>query len=217
MPQAKVFVVDNHPIVRRGLSELIIDESDLSICGEAEDVENALREISEVDPDLVIVDLSIGERDALDLIRGLKAQRTELPILVLTMYEESFYAERVLRAGALGYLTNQGPAENILSAIRKLLSGELYISEAVQPKLLRRLVTGRTVVDENLVERLSDREMQVFRFIGECKSTREIADKLTLSIKTIETYRANIKQKLGLKNSRELIQQAIIWVLGLHI
>ena len=217
MSQARVFVVDNHPIVRKGLTELILDESDMSICGEATDIAGALREIPETEPDLIIVDFSMGEGAALDLIRELKVQSAKVPVLVLTMHEESFYAERALRAGALGYLTNQDAPENILSAIRRLLDGELYVSESISPKLVRRLVSDRTVVDNSLVERLSSRELQVFRSIGECKSTREIAKDLDLSIKTIETYRANIKQKLGLKNSRELVQQAIIWVLGLNL
>jgi DNA-binding NarL/FixJ family response regulator len=217
VPQARVFVVDNHPIVRKGLSELIIEESDLSVCGEAEDIESALREISELVPDLVILDLSLGEGDPYGLIREIKHQHAEIPILVLTMHQGLVHAERALRAGALGYLTKEDAAENILSAIRTLLNGELYVSEDLSPKLLSRLVGGSASVDENLVENLSDRELQVFRFIGDGKGTREIAEELKLSVKTIETYRANIKQKLGLKNSRELVQQAIVWVLGLRL
>jgi DNA-binding NarL/FixJ family response regulator len=195
---------------------LIVEESDLSVCGEAEDIESALREIAELLPDLVILDLSLGG-DAFGLIRDLKTQHADIPVLVLTMHQGLLHAERALRAGALGYLTKEDAAENILAAIRKLLRGELYVSDDLSPKLMRHLVSGRAVIDENLVELLSDRELQVFRFIGNGKGTREVAEELNLSVKTIETYRANIKQKLGLKNSRELVQQAIIWTLGLRI
>lgn len=213
-PPAKVFIVDDHELLRQGLVQLIADEPDLTVCGEAEDAPAALRMISQVHPDIVVIDLSLKEGDGIELIKMIKAGHRNLPVLVLTMHEESFYAERALRAGALGYLTKQEASESVLVAIRRLLQGELYLSDRLSPALLQKLITGSTTEGETLVSRLSDRELQVFVRIGEGCSTQEIADQLHLSVKTIETYRAHIKEKLGMRDARELVRYAMRWTIN---
>jgi len=210
---ASVFIVDDHELLRQGLVQLIEHEPDLSVCGEAEEAAAALRLISKTSPDIVIVDLSLKEGDGIELIKAIKAEQRDLPILVLTMHDEPFYAERALRAGALGYLTKQEAGEKVLIAIRRLLRGEFYLSERLSPGLLQKLITGSTDEGEPLVSRLSNREFQVFVRIGEGRSTPEIAEHLHLSVKTIETYRAHIKEKLGLRDARELVQYAIRWAI----
>jgi DNA-binding NarL/FixJ family response regulator len=212
--KTKVFLVDDHPIVRQGLARLLSAESDLEVCGEAEDEPTALQALHEAKPDILVVDLSLKKGSGIDLIKSVRVQFPELPVLVLTMHEESFYAERALRAGARGYLSKQEASEKILTAIRSIIKGEIYVSDRLSPKLLRRLITGSPDDDEPLISRLSDRELQVFLLIGQGRGTQEIADDLNLSVKTIETYRAHLKVKLGLKDARELVQYAIRWVLS---
>jgi len=208
----RVLLVDDHPIVRQGLARLISQEEDLDVCGEAGDVPGAIQAVNDLHPDIVVADLSLNEGSGIDLIKTLRTQSPEIPILVLTMHEESFYAERALRAGARGYLTKQEASEKILTAVRQVVRGELYVSDRLSPKLLQRLITGAPDSDDPLVSRLSDRELQVFLLIGEGRGTQEIADQLNLSVKTIETYRAHLKEKLDLKDARELVQYAIRWV-----
>jgi DNA-binding NarL/FixJ family response regulator len=210
--QIRVLLVDDHPIVRQGLARLISQEADLEVCGEAGDVPTAVQLVGDLSPDVVVADLSLKEGSGIDLIKTLRSQSSDVAVLVLTMHEESFYAERALRAGARGYLTKQEASEKILTAIRQVFDGELYVSDRLSPKLLQRLITGAPNSDDPLVSRLSDRELQVFLFIGEGRGTQEIADQLHLSVKTIETYRANLKQKLELRDARELVQYAIRWV-----
>jgi DNA-binding NarL/FixJ family response regulator len=208
----RVFLVDDHPIVRQGLARLIASEPDLEVCGEADDVPSAVRAINELSPDVVVADLSLKQGSGIDLIKTLQTQSPQIPILVLTMHEEPFYAERALRAGARGYLTKQEASEKILTAIRQVVGGEIYVSDRISPQLLKRLISGAPDEDDPLVSRLSDRELQVFLMIGEGLGTQEIADQLNLSVKTIETYRAHLKEKLNLKDARELVQYAIRWV-----
>ena len=211
--QKKIYLVDDHPLVRQGLTQLILEEPDLSVCGDTADSPSALREISQERPDVVIVDLSLKDGDGIELIKSIRTQFPDLAILVLTMHEESFYAERALRAGAQGYLTKQEASENVVQAIRQLLAGDIYVSERLSPKLLKRLIRGTVGDSEPLIARLSDRELQVFILIGDGRSTQQVAEKLHLSVKTIETYRANIKDKLRLKDARDLVQYATRWVL----
>ena len=208
----RVLLVDDHPIVRQGLARLISQEADLEVCGEAGDVPAALQAVGDLSPDIVVADLSLKEGSGIDLIKTLRSQSSDIPILVLTMHEESFYAERALRAGARGYLTKQEASEKILTAIRQVVLGEIYVSDRLSPKLLQRLITGAPNTDDPLVSRLSDRELQVFLLIGEGRGTQEIATQLHLSVKTIETYRAHLKEKLDLRDARELVQYAIRWV-----
>lgn len=210
---ARVLIVDDHELVRQALTQLISDEPDLEVCGSAENVPAALRKVSEHDPDMIVLDLSLQGGDGIDLIKAVRGQQRHLPILVVTMHSESFYAERAFRAGASGYLTKEEASEKILVAIRTVLRGELYVSERLSPFLLQRLITGNPGTGESLVTKLSDRELQVFLRIGEGRSTQETASNLNLSVKTIETYRGNIKEKLGLRDARELIQYAIRWTM----
>ena len=210
----RVLLVDDHPIVRQGLARLIGQEADLEVCGEAGDVPSAVQAVNELKPDVVVADLSLKEGSGIDLIKTLGVQASEIPILVLTMHEESFYAERALRAGARGYLTKQEASDKILTAIRQVVRGDIYVSERLSPKLLKRLITGVPDEEDPLVSRLSDRELQVFLMIGEGHGTQQIASQLNLSVKTIETYRAHLKQKLDLRDARELVQYAIRWVVS---
>lgn len=209
-----VVLVDDHPIVRQGLAQLLMQEADLHVCGEAEDETTALRLVAQLLPQLVIVDLSLRSGDGIELIKRLKAAHSTIPVLVLSMHDEIHYVERALRAGALGYLTKQEASTKVLAAVRHVLRGEIFLSDRVSPSLLKRLLSGEAEEPKPVVGRLSDREMQVFRLIGDGLGTQEIAVRLGLSAKTIETYQAHIKDKLELRDSRKLVQFAIRWVLA---
>jgi DNA-binding NarL/FixJ family response regulator len=209
-----VLIVDDHPIVRQGLAQLIMQEPDLHVCGEAEDEATALGLVARLSPQLVIVDLSLKSGDGLDLIKALRTNYPAIPVLVLSMHDEIHFVERALRAGALGYLTKQEASTKILPAIRQVLGGAIFLSDQVSPSLLKRLLSGEADEEEPVLALLSNRELQVFRLIGEGFGTQEIAAKLNLSVKTIETYQAHIKDKLDLRDSRKLVQFAIRWTLG---
>jgi len=208
---AKVLIVDDHPIVRQGLAELIDHEADLKVCAQAEDANQALNTIKKMAPDIAIVDIALKEVSGVELIKDIKAQYPQLPVLALSMHEESLYAERVLRAGAKGYIMKQEATEDVIAAIRKVLSGQIYVSQKMTEKLMYKFV-GQTPEPASAIETLSDRELEVFLLIGRGHSTRQIADRLFLSIKTIETYRAHLKEKLDLDGSAQLLQYAIQWV-----
>ena len=209
--QAKkaVFVVDDHPLLRQGLALMINREPDLMVCGEAEEAQTALKEICARKPDILIVDISLKGPDGLDLLKNLRALHPDLPVLVLSMHDESIYAERALRARANGYIMKQEATEKVLVAIRRILAGEIYLSERMANKLLHQYVSGASWKENSRLSVLSDRELEVFRQIGEGYSTRQIAENLHLSIKTVETYQAHIKEKLSLRTGRELVQHAI--------
>ena len=194
---------------RRGLASLIESEPDLAVCGQAGSSEAALQAAQQSQPDLLIVYLALGENDGLDLVKELKRRHPGIPALVLSMHDEAVYAERSLRAGARGYVTKQQLDETVLVAIRRLLAGETYMSGTVGERLAARFVAGRTIATDSPLEVLSDRELQVFRLIGQGRSTRQIAATLHLSIKTIETHREHIKQKLNLQSSNDLLRYAI--------
>ena len=217
IPTKKVFVIDDHPVVRQGLNQLINQEPDLVICGEANDPTEALSGLAATHPDLVILDLSLSDGDGISFIKTLRQDYPGTTVLVLTMHDETFFAERALRAGAAGFLTKQEASEKVLAAIRSLLDGDMYVSDRISPRLVRRLLDGGTLKDDPLLGRLSDREQQVFRMIGLGGTVQEIADELDLSTKTVETYRGHIKEKLYLRDSRELTQYAVRWVLGHEI
>ena len=210
--QDKVLVVDDHPIVRQGLADLINQEKNLMVCGQAEDAHQAMVAIKQLMPDMVIVDISLKESSGMELIKDIKTQYPNLPVLILSMHDESLYAERALRAGAKGYIMKQQATEELIAAIRKVLSGQIYVSDKMATRMVRKLVSGDSEVCASAIGCLSDRELEVFRLIGQGRGTRQIAEMLHLSIKTIETYRAHIKQKLALKNAAELLQYAIRWV-----
>lgn len=212
----QIIIIDDHPIVRHGIAQLINMQQDLVVCGEAKDSTEGWDTIKEKDPDLVIVDLSLENASGLDLIKALSARRPDLALLVLSMHDENLYAERAIRSGAMGYVMKQEATETLINAIYQVLKGEIFVSEKIKTRLLQRLLRGEpgTSQDEeySIVVDLTDRELEVFQLIGKGLSTRKIASKLNLSIKTIETHRQNIKQKLNLNDSTELVQQAVQWV-----
>ena len=208
----KVLLVDDHPIVRQGLAELIRQEIDMVVCGDAEDAPGALKAIAELNPDIVVADLTLRETSGLDLIKDVRIRHPQLPVLVLSMHDEAFYAERALRAGARGYVMKEDATEKVLTAIRRIVRGEIYLSDKIASRMLDKLVRGTTQSAEFPVQQLSDRELEVFELIGQGQGTRQIAERLHLSTKTIESHRENIKRKLKLENAVELLQQAIQWV-----
>jgi DNA-binding NarL/FixJ family response regulator len=210
----RVFVVDDHPIVRQGLALLINQQPDLTVCGEAEEVHDALQKIANCKPDIVIVDISLNGPDGLELLKTVRARDASLPILILSMHDESIYAERALRAGANGYIMKQEATETVLAALRRIINREIYVSEKVASKMLRRFISGSATARQSPIAHLSDRELEVFRLIGEGHSTRRIAEELHLSVKTVESYQAHIKEKLSLRSARELVQHAIQWAIS---
>lgn len=210
--RTRILLVDDHAVVRYGIAQLINRQSDLVVCGEEEDAANALSAIDKIRSDLVIADISLKDSSGLELMRNIKAQFTKLPVLVVSAHDESVYAEVAFRAGALGYLMKQEALEKIVAAIRRVLSGNIYVSEALASRMLQQQIRGKTDVQDSPVKGLSDRELEVFQLIGQWKKTSEIAHELHLSVKTIEYYREQIKHKLNLKNSAELTQHATAWV-----
>jgi len=208
----RVLLVDDHAVVRYGIAQLINQQSDLVVCGEEEDAAKALSAITNLKPDIVIADISLKDSSGLELMRNIKAQYAGLPVLVVSAHEESVYAEIAFRAGALGYLMKGDALEKVLTALRRVLSGNIYVSDALAARMLQQQVRGAADPGESPVDGLSDRELEVFQLIGQWKKTKEIAQALHLSIKTIEYYREQIKQKLNLKNAAELTQHATAWV-----
>jgi len=202
-------LVDDHPVMRNGLAQLIDQEPDLQVCGQFADSAHALEAIAALQPDLAIVDLSLKGSSGLDLVKGIKSAHPRVLILVLSMHDESLYAERVLHAGASGYIMKEEATDLVLSAIRKVLSGGIHLSEGMSSKFVHRLATGKSTAGGSVMERLSDRELEVFGLIGEGRGTRQIAEQLRLSVKTIESHRAHLKEKLNLKSATELVHLAI--------
>jgi DNA-binding NarL/FixJ family response regulator len=207
--KAKVFLVDDHPIVRQGLGLLINREPDLVVCGEAEDAPSALQRMASAQPDLMVIDISLDGPDGLELLKTIRLKEPILPVLILSMHEESTYAERSLRAGANGYIMKQEATERVLVAIRRILEGKVYLSERLTNKMLEQFVHGAGSSKNDPLMTLSDRELEVYRLIGAGHGTRQIADQLHVSVKTVESYQAHIKEKLSLRNARELVQHAI--------
>ena len=207
-----VFLVDDHPLVRERLTELINREEDLFVCGEAEDAPEAMSKIESAKPGIVIADISLKSSHGLELVKDLQARLPQLPVLVFSMHDESLYAERVLRAGAKGYITKQEASKKILVAIRHILAGQIYVSEKMSARMINKMVRGRPQQGTSPVERLTDRELEVFQLIGRGQGTRRIAEELHLGIKTVESYRARIKEKLNLEDGTQLLQHAIQWV-----
>lgn len=210
--KTRILIVDDHPIVRQGLAELINHESDLVVCGQAEDSYEAIKAIKDLSPTMAIVDISLKETSGLELIKDIHSQYPDLPVLTLSMHDEMLYAERALRAGAMGYIMKQEATENVIVAVRRILRGEIYVSDKMAARMVRKLVTGQIETATSQVESLSDRELEVFHLIGKGHGTRQISERLHLSVKTIETYRAHIKEKLNLADAAELLQYAIQWV-----
>ena len=210
---AKVMIVDDHPTTREGLALRIGIESDLAVCGEASDVDEALQLAMEVRPDVAVVDISLKTGNGIDLIKRLKEQDSHVRLLAWSMYEESLYAERALRAGAMGYINKANVTDTIIEAIRCVLRGDIYLSPEMSKKFLSRLVGGGKVSCRCPAEALSDRELETFSLIGRGKTTIDIAKAMKLSPKTIETYRARIKEKLEIHDTVALTREAAQWVL----
>ena len=207
-----LIVVEDHPILRRGLVALIASEPDLALRAAVGTRVDALASIRRGQPDLAIVDIALGDEDGLDLVKEIKTRYPKVRSLVLSMHDEAVYAERALTAGALGYVTKQGLEETVLGAIRCVLAGEIYMSEALQRRLARRYVGGRTLETGSPMDALSDRELQVFRLIGQGRTTRQIAETLARSVKTVESHLEHIKNKLGISSAAELAQRATLWI-----
>lgn len=206
--KCKVFLVDDHPVLRQGLALLINREADLVVCGEAAAAAPALQAFSDSLPDFVVLDISLEGPDGLELLKTLRANYPNLPVLILSMHDESIYADRALRAGANGYIMKQEATEKVLTAIRRILRGDVYLSDYLTKRMLQQLVHG-SAASRDPVATLSDRELEVYRLIGAGHGTRQIADELHVSSKTVESYQAHIKEKLSLRNARELVQRAI--------
>jgi DNA-binding NarL/FixJ family response regulator len=190
---------------------MINREADMLVCGEAEEAHSALQALTTLQPDVMIVDISLIGPDGIELVKAIRARNVSLPILMLSMHDESTYAERAIRAGANGYIMKQEATEKVLVAIRRILNGGVYLSDRVAGKMLQQYVRGAATVKHSPMADLSDRELEVFRLIGDGHATRQIAEELHISVKTVETYQAHIKEKLSLRNARELMQHAIEW------
>jgi DNA-binding NarL/FixJ family response regulator len=206
-----VLVVDDHPLMRQGLALLINQQQDMQVCGEAEEAQAAMQAITQLRPDIMILDISLKGPDGIELLKNIRATDPDLPVLILSMHDEAIYAERALRARANGYIMKQEATEKVLVAVRRILGGEVYLSERMSNKMLQQYIGGAPNAIQSRIASLSDRELEVFRRIGEGCATREIAEELHLSVKTVETYQAHIKDKLALRSGRELIQHAIQW------
>lgn len=209
--RARILLVDDHPLVRERLGEVINREADLAVCAEAEDCVAAIESIKATDPHLVIIDLTLKNSDGLELIKDIHAEWPSLLMLVVSMHDESLYAERVLRAGARGYITKQQATRSILSAIRRVLAGDILVSESMAGKILGRLTEHKTSNPGEPLSSLADRELQVFELTGHGLNTREIAERLSIGVKTVETYRHRIREKLQLQHPRDLLRSAIAW------
>lgn len=209
-----ILIVDDHPMLRRGLTAMIDFEADLLVYGEAATNKDALKAIRAGQPDLVLVDLELDGCHGLDLIKAMKIRHPNIPALVLSMHDESVYAERSLRAGAAGYITKQQLDETLLIAIRCVLAGEIYMSYQLQVRLATKCLGRKIMAPDSPLDSLTDRELQVFRLIGEGRTTRQIAEDLSLSIKTIESHREHIKSKLAIKSAAQLLQCATLWTEG---
>lgn len=210
--RTRVYITDDHALVRRGVAVMIAAEPDLELCGEAEDCATATSDIARLRPDVVIVDISLRGNSGLELIKNIKALDDRIQIVVLSTHDESLYALRVLKAGAKGYVMKQDIATKVIDAIRKTRKGQMYISEYVSAQMLNRLVKGRDDTDESPVAGLSDRELEVATLIGSGITTRDIAHQLNMSVKTVETHRAHLKSKLSLQTATQLIQFCVRWV-----
>jgi DNA-binding NarL/FixJ family response regulator len=207
----RVFLVDDHPLVREWLTNLINQQPDLAVCGESENAPQALQAIAASKPDIAIVDLSLKDSSGIELIKALKEAQPGVSVLVLSMHDETQYAERALRAGAKGYVMKRETTRKVIEAIRRILEGKLYISEKVTEALTGRLAADRRTDSRSPVEQLSDRELEVFEMLGQGQGTRQIAEKLRVSVKTIQAYCARIKEKMDLTSATELLREAIRW------
>jgi DNA-binding NarL/FixJ family response regulator len=211
MNDAKIFIVDDHPLVREWLTNLIKQHPGLVVCGEAAAAAEAVSGIASTKPDVAIVDISLRNGSGLDLIKTLKVMHPDTAIIVLSMHDERLYAERSLRAGARGYIMKRETTRNVIAAIRQVLDGKLYVSSDMAAYFAEKFVDGKPPTGESSIEQLSDRELEVFQLLGQGRETRDIANSLNISIKTVQAYCARIKEKLKLANASELLREAVRW------
>lgn len=207
-----ILIVDDHPIFRMGMRELLNQEEDFSVCAVAENIGQARKALREHQPDLAIIDISLSEENGLDLVKEIAAGPCRLPVLVLSLHDESVWAERAIRAGARGYVMKKEASESVISAIRNILDGRIHVSSDMMARLLDKFQVNPEGSSAPTVDSLTDRELEVFRLIGSGLATREIASRMNLGIKTIGTYRDRIKQKLCIKNAAELTRRAVLWI-----
>jgi DNA-binding NarL/FixJ family response regulator len=210
--KSRIFLVDDHAMFREGLRQLIEREPDMTVCGDAADAAAALAGIAAATPDLVIVDISLGGTSGIELIKSIKARYEDLPVLVVSMHEESLYSERALRAGAMGYVMKHEPSKTVKTAIRKVLDGDLFLSPKMASSMVAKLIHGSSERFSSPLEMLSDRELEVFRMLGLGKPVRVIAEEMNVTIPTVNSFRNRIKEKLNLKSSTEVMLHAIQWV-----
>jgi DNA-binding NarL/FixJ family response regulator len=207
----RILVVDDHPLFREGLRQIIERDPELTVCGEAANTAEALETIPQLRPDLVLVDISLGGTSGIDLIKAIKSEYDELPVLVISMHDESLYAERALRAGAMGYIMKHEPTKMVKAAIHKVLSGEMYLSDRMSSSVISKFMRGQGDHPASPIEMLSDRELEVFRMLGQGKGTRQIAHDLEVTVATVNSFRNRIKEKLSLKTATEVMLHAIQW------
>ena len=212
----RVFIVDDHPLVREGLANLINQQADVTVCGEAEDSTGAMSGIQAIQPDVVLVDISLKNESGLELVKTLKNQFPDLAVIVISMHEEALYAERALHAGARGYVMKRETTKNVLTAIRRVLEGDVYVSDRVVNSMAKRMSSRKTAAAEP-VERLSDRELEIFRLLGQGRTPSQIAEDLRLSLKTVQAYCARAKEKFGVTSLTELLRAAIRWEDAMHV
>jgi len=211
MNKIQIYLVDDHPLVREWLTNLIQQQPDLTVCGESEDAPHALQSIADLRPEVVIVDISLKQGSGLELIKNLKAVLPSIAIIVLSMHDERLYAERALRAGARGYIMKSETAKKVISVIRRVLDGKIYLSESMTLLFAEKFVDGRIPASGSLVEQLSDRELEVFQLLGKGYETRVVAEMMKVSMKTVQAHCAHIKEKLKLTNAAELLREAVRW------
>lgn len=209
--KSRVIIVDDHPIFRMGMAELLNQEDDFDVCGLAEDINSARKVIQDRAPELAIIDITLAGDNGLELVRELSVKKNALRILVLSMHDEQVWAERAIRAGARGYIMKKEASENVILALRNIRGGKIHVSAAIMDRLLDRLQLNPDTVTAPSIDLLTDRELEVFRLIGAGLSTRDIAERMKLGIKTIGTYRDRVKQKLAIKTAPELIRRAVLW------
>ncbi len=211
--KSRVMLVEDHPVVRHGLANLIDDEPDLAVCCGAESMSQALEMVGQHKPDIVVVDIALGDGSGLELIKQLHDLHPDLPLLALSMHDEAVYGERAIRAGAKGYIMKKEAMDKVMTAIRRVLDGEIYVSDKMASRMVRKFIHPEKAAEQSQLGTLSDREFQVFTHIAQGVGPTEIAQKLGVSIKTVETHREHIKQKLALKSAAELTRYALQWTL----
>jgi len=212
----QVFIVDDHPLVRDGLANLINQQSDLTVCGEAEDSHGAIAGIESCKPDVALIDISLKNESGLELVKTLQGRFPQVALIVLSMHDEALYAERALNAGARGYVMKRETTKNVLTAIRRVVDGDIYVSDRVVNTITKRMSSRKAAAAEP-VERLSDRELEIFRLLGQGRTPSQIAEDLRLSLKTVQAYCARAKEKFGVTSLTELLRAAIRWEDAMHV